>query len=323
MEPIKVSIIVPCYGVEAYLERCIRSLACQSLEEIEILAIDDASPDRCGEMLEEMQKEVGPRMRVFHKENGGLSHTRNYGMERARGEYVAFLDGDDYVDLDLYEQLYLQAKETGADVVAFPVRYEYPDGRDMTVASGIPEFAEGEKLKRVFTSFYPSACNKIYKRSLISESDVCFQNGVWFEDVEWMHRLFPYIRRVASIDSAVLHYVQREGSITSTADPRLFDYIRNFEGILAFYRERGLIGEWEKELEYVSVRYLLATFLKRAAAFEEKEFDRAVTEATGFLNREFPRWRRNPYLWKNGLKGLYLRFFSPRIAGWMRRGQRK
>lgn len=323
MEGIKVSVIVPCYGVEAYLETCIRSLALQSLKEIEILAVDDASPDRCGEMLEELQKEIGARMRVFHKENGGLSDARNFGLARARGEYVAFLDGDDYVDLDLYGRLYEKAVETGADVVAFPVRYEYPDGREKTVSHGFPAFAEGKELKALFTRFYPSACNKIYRRSLLEESGVFFKKGVWFEDVEWSHRLFPYIRSVASLDFACLHYVQREGSITSKADPRLFHYIENFESILSFYREKGLFAAWEKELEYAACRYLLATFLKRAAAFDDGEFHRAVEEATLFLNREFPRWRKNPYLWKNGGKGLYLRIFSPALADLMRRGQRK
>lgn len=323
MEAIKVSVIVPCYGVEAYLEKCIRTLALQSLEEIEIIAVDDASPDGSGEMLERLKGEVGPRLQVFHKENGGLSDTRNYGLARARGEYVAFLDGDDYVDLDLYERAYRRAKETDADAVAFPLSYEYPDGSTKYVSSLVPEIASGEELKRVMTRFHPSACNKIYRRSLLEESGVRFKKGVWFEDVEWSHRLFPYIRTAASLEVACLHYVQREGSITSKADPRLFHYIENFEGILSFYREKGLFAAWEKELEYAACRYLLATFLKRAADFDDGEFHRAVEEAMGFLNREFPRWRKNPYLWKNGGKGLYLRFFSPALAALMRKGMKK
>ena len=318
MEEIKVSVIVPCYKVEAYLEKCIRSLALQSLRELEIIAVDDGSPDRCGALLEDLQKDV-PRLRVFHKENGGLSDARNFGLDKARGKFVAFLDGDDWVDLDLYQVLCDRANETGADLVACPIRYVWEDRESKIVSPGVPPFAEGPALKPVFTRFYPAAWNKLYRRALLEESGVRFKTGAWFEDVEFNHRLFPYLRRIASTDRAAIHYVQRQGSVTARPDARLFDYLTNFESILAFFRERGLLEAWKPELEYAAARYLLATFLKRAGGLDDADFERALDGATAFLKREFPRWRRNPYLWKNGVKGFYLLIFSPGLARWMRK----
>jgi hypothetical protein len=108
--------------------------------------------------------------------------------------------------------------------------------------------------------------------------------------------------------------LQREGSITAKPDLRLFDYLSNFESIYHWFEEKELLPSWEKELEYAACRYLLATFLKRAAGLPKEDYHRGITEALAFLKARFPRWRKNPYFAKNGLKGCYLRFFSPRLA---------
>ncbi len=319
MNPVKVSVIVPCYNVEAYLPRCIGSLARQSLREIEIIAVDDGSPDKSGVLLEQLKEEIGPRMRVFHKENGGLSDARNFGLDRATGEYIAFLDADDWVDLDLYEALYQRAIEKSADAVACPIQYEWEDRPANIVSCGIPSFVEGTQLKQTFTRFYPAVWNKLYKREVLEQSGVRFKKGVWFEDVEFSHRLFPHFQRLASIEMASIHYLQREGSITAKPDLRLFDYLQNFESIISYFQENGFLPQWQKELEYAAARYLLATFLKRAAGLSDSDFDRALHSSLALLQREFPNWKRNPYFLKNGIRGLYLLLFSPSLAKFMRK----
>lgn len=315
----KVSVIVPIYKVEAYLEKCLATLVRQSLEEIEILAVNDGSPDSCGEILERWKKEYPEKIRILEKENGGLSDARNYGLARAKGEYIAFLDGDDYVDLDLYDLLYQKAVETGADAVACNINYVWPDGTNQVVSSGIPAFAEGEEIKGVYPHFYPAVWNKIYRREVLLESGVIFKKGALFEDVEFSHRLFPYFHRIASVEQGLIHYVQREGSITAKPDRRLFDYLGNFESILSFFKERNLFPEWEKEVEYAACRYLLATFLKRAGALSDEEFEEALSRSVAFLEQNFPRRKKNPYLWKNGVRGLYLFLFTPTLARLMRK----
>lgn len=319
MNSVKVSVIVPCYKVEAYLERSIGSLARQSLRELEIIAVDDGSPDKSGVILERLKGEIGPRMQVFHKENGGLSDARNFGLEKATGEYIAFLDADDWADLDLYETLYQKALETGADAVACPIRYVWENKDAKTVSCGIPAFAEGEELKSIFTRFYPAVWNKLYKRELLEKSGVRFKKGVFFEDVEFSHRLFPHFQSLASVEMAAINYLQRDGSITAKPDRRLFDYLLNFESILTYFKENGFFEPWKRELEYASTRYLLATFLKRAAPLSNEDFQVALDSSLSFLDQNFPDRKMNPYLFKSGLKGLYLRFFSREVATWMRK----
>ncbi len=319
MNEIKVSVIVPIYNVAPYLEKCLSSLCRQSLREIEILCVNDGSPDSGDMIIEEFRSLFPDLIKVLNKENGGLSDARNFGLAHASGKYVAFLDGDDYMDLDLLEELYERAEETGADAVACPIRYVWPDGTERVVSSGIPLLAEGDKLKKIFTRFYPAVWNKLYRRDVLSESGVVFKKGFWFEDVEFSHRLFPYFKKVAAVELSCISYVQREGSVTAKADDRLFHYLDNFDTIVAFFRERGLFAQWEKELEYAAARYLLATFLKRATAFETEKFDLAVGESLAFLKKHFPGWKKNPYLLKNGGKGLYLLLFTPTLAKLLRK----
>ena len=317
MDPVKVSVIVPCYNVAPYLSRCLESLEKQTLKEIQILAVNDGSADETHKLLEEWKEKLGERLEVFHKENGGLSDARNFGLARATGEYVAFLDGDDFIDSDLFASLYQRAKETGADITACPVLYQWKT-KAKRVSSRIPAFAEGDEIKKVFTEFYPAVWNKFYLRTFLQETGVLFQKGVFFEDVEFSHRLLPFCRRIASVEGPAVHYVQREGSITASADTKLFDYPKNFATVLSFFKEKNLLPQWEKELEFAAARYLLATFLKRAAKLSFPLHKKAVEDALSFLEENFPQWRKNPYLAKKGLKGVYLRRFHPVFTYLMR-----
>ena len=319
MNHIKISVIVPVYQVEKYLEKCLNTLVRQSLREIEIIAVNDGSRDRSEEILARFQKDFPEKLLVFKKENGGLSDARNFGMDFARGDYITFLDSDDWVDLDLYERMWKKAEETGADAVACPIRYvwEDPNRSPKEISCGIPAYCEGEDCKAVFTRFYPAVWNKIYKRSVLLESGVRFKKGAFFEDVEFSHRLFPYLSSLASIEIASVNYLQREGSITSRPDKRLFDYLTNFESVLAWFREKNLFSPWEKELEYVTCRYLFATFLKRAGGLDPADFESAIEKSFSFVEENFPHRKKNPYYLKNGAKGLYLKFVTPGIARWM------
>jgi len=237
MNEIKLSVIVPVYQVERYLEKCLNTLVRQSLEDIEIIAVNDGSKDNSQAILERFQSQW-KSVSVYQKENGGLSDARNFGMDRARGEYITFLDSDDWVDLDLYQRLWEKAKETGADVVACSISYERENQKTKSVSSGVPAFCQGEELKALFTRFYPAVWNKIYRREIIEKSGVRFKKGVWFEDVEFSHRLFPYLHSCASIELAQVHYRQREGSITWQKDPRLFDYLTNFATVSFTFPKR-------------------------------------------------------------------------------------
>ena len=128
----KVSIIVPVYNVEKYLNRCIQSLLNQTLKDIEIIMVDDGSPDRCPQMCDNYAKKDN-RIKVIHKQNAGLGYARNSGLEIATGEYIAFVDSDDFVNSQMYETLYNNAVSTKADVVYSGFRKEFNKNRFLNV----------------------------------------------------------------------------------------------------------------------------------------------------------------------------------------------
>ena len=306
---IKVSIIVPVYNVYPYLRKCLDSLVNQTLKEIEIIIVNDGSLDNSQEIIDEYKKKY-KNIKAYKKENGGLSSARNTGLKKARGEYIAFVDSDDYVELDMYEKMYKKALEKNFSVVVSDLTYIYPDKKVLASSNILKDIEKEEELKKAMINIYPAAWNKIFNHQLLKESKILFKEGVWFEDVEFLYRLFPYIKSIGVVKEPLYNYLQREGAITRTFDERLFNYITNFNGVLDFYKKNNLYDKYSLELEYAYVRYLYATFMKSALNYNDLDMiNKAYNEATYNVKKNFPNYRKNKYFYKS-LKGIYLLTFN-------------
>ena len=310
---IKVSVIVPVYNVEKYLDKCLKSLVNQTLKEIEIIVVNDGTKDKSQKIIDKYVKKYPKLVKSYIKENGGLSSARNYGLKYAKGEYIAFVDSDDYVEEDMYEKLYNKAIEKDFDMVVCNLKYIY-DTKDVNAYSNInKDILTKEEIKKSMINIYPSAWNKLFNKRLF-KNKVLFKEKVWYEDVEFLYRLYPYINSIGTVDDYLYNYVQRKGAITSTFDERLFHYIDNFNGIVKFYKEKKFFDEYQKELEYCYVRYLYATFIKQASNFKDKKmYEKAVEEAIKNVKENFPNYRKNKYFYKS-LKGIYLLLFNKFIS---------
>ena len=305
----KISVIVPVYNVEEYLRKCLDSLVNQTLKEIEIIIVNDGSTDSSETIIQEYQKKYN-NIKYYKKDNSGLSDTRNMGIKKSCGEYLAFVDSDDAVGTDMYLKMYEKAKSGDFDIVTSDIKYVYKDHEEIVKTAPIKDTAN---IKEAFIDFYPAVCTKIFKRELFIDNDLYFKSGVWFEDVELTYRLLPYVKRIGVIHEAFYEYLQREKSITSTVSPKIYDYINNMNGIVDYYKEKGLYQKYEKELEYAYVRYVYATFIKTCLAYDEDDFLKAVDEAQKNVHKYFPKYRRNKYFYQS-IKGLYLVFFNKNIA---------
>ena len=305
----KVSVIVPVYNVEEYLSKCLSSLVEQTLKDIEIIVINDGSPDDSQIIIDEYQKRF-PNMRVYKKDNSGLSDTRNVGIKYATGEYIAFVDSDDSVRSDMYLKMYEKAKSGDFDIVAGDVKYVYYD-HEMILTTDPKE--DTYDIRKAFINLYPAVCTKIFKRDILVNNNIYFKSGVWYEDVEFMYRLLPYIKKIGVIHEPFYEYLQREKSITSTVSPKIYDYIHNMNGILDYYREKGLYEKYKNELEYAYVRYIYATFIKTCLGYDKTNYLKAVNDAIKNVKEHFPKYRRNKYFYKS-IKGLYLVLFNKMIA---------
>lgn len=302
------SIIVPVYNVEDYLEKCIDSLVNQTLcsSKYEIIIVNDGSPDGSQDIIDRFAKEY-PNIIALKKANGGLSDARNCGLDRAKGDYIAFVDSDDYVDSRMYEAMLKKAKEHDFDMVVCDFKEIY-DNREVQGSSRVKtDLLTRDDVRHAMLDFYPSAWNKIYKKELFE--NIRYKKGVWFEDVECLYRMFPKIRSVGVIKETFYFYMQRVGSISKSADSRIFHYIDNWEGIVEYYESNGYMKEYKKELEFCYVRYLYATFIKACLKCDKKTYKHAVDIAIKEVKRHFGYYRLNSYFYSS-LKGIYCVFFN-------------
>lgn len=207
-----VSIIVPVYKVEPYLDRCVSSLVNQTWPGLEIILVDDGSPDRCGQMCDAWG-ERDPRIRVIHKKNGGLSDARNAGLEAVTGAYVIFIDSDDWVTPDFVEVLYTAMTETGAQITECGVIRTYGQEDIPSVEITAPrEYNTEEALGQLMRDgdFHQYVWNKLYQRELIT---ALFAVGKTNEDEFWTYQIFGNAKKIVKIQNPMYYYYQRPDSI--------------------------------------------------------------------------------------------------------------
>lgn len=245
-----VSVIIPVYNVKKYLKRCVNSVLGQSYKNLEIILIDDGSLDGCGEICDEYAKR-DDRIRVIHKENGGLSDARNTGLAVCRGMYLTFIDGDDYVSEAFVQRLYEKLKMNNADVSVCTEEYVTIDenGRSQKLKRPFKNIGE-DRLMNSFDTlecalrqrlFDFSACIKLYKSEIFKE--IRFPVGFFCEDQGTIYKAFLKSSRIIFFPDRLYFYVQRQGSILHdvSSAKRYWDGIQMIEkqreGILAVYPE--------------------------------------------------------------------------------------
>lgn len=288
---LKVSVIVPIYNVEKYLEKCINSLLSQTLEDIQIILVNDGSKDNSGNIAKEYEKNNKDRVIYVEKENGGLSDARNYGLKYATGDFIAFLDSDDYIEKNAYEEMYNKAIEENADYVECDFIWEFPN--KIRVDKQYPYKNKKEMLSFVRVV----AWNKLIKRQLIIDNNLEFPKGLRYEDVEFTYKLIPFINKFAYVDKPFIHYVQRKGSIANVQNERTAEIFTVLDNVIEFYKKNNIYEKYRDELEYNYARYLLCSSLKRMCKIKDKTIrKKLLTESWKRLNLNFPNWKENVIL---------------------------
>jgi glycosyltransferase involved in cell wall biosynthesis len=255
----KVSLVVPIYKVEKYLPRCVDSIIKQTYSNIEVILVDDGSPDNCGKMADQYA-EKDPRIQAVHKENGGLSDARNYGMQYVTGEYTLFVDSDDWLDSKMIEELVNKSLEYQADVVQSAFYYAYDDyllfdnryysKNEPPIVldnkSLMAELVINERVKNF-------AWGKLYRTEMIQ--DLPFEKGVLFEDVFWAHHVMQRVNKYVLLHEPLFYYYQRDDSIVSTYT------LRNLDMIKGLKQRHRFIEKHYKDLMYESFKVILKTNL--------------------------------------------------------------
>jgi len=210
---VKLSIIVPVYRTEATLDRCLQSIVSQSFADLEVILVDDGSPDNCPQLCDEWARR-DTRISVVHRENGGLSAARNTGIDRARGDYLTFVDSDDFLAADTLSLVMGQLGDN--DIVEYPIWCFYGAPHESLLRFDERSYSDaadywlrGEAYRHAY------ACNKVFRRQLFD--DVRFPVGRVFEDVYTLPRLLRHARRITTISQGLYYYCWNSRSITATA----------------------------------------------------------------------------------------------------------
>lgn len=214
MKEALISVIVPVYKVDKYLDRCIESIVGQTYSSLEIILVDDGSPDQSPAMCDDWAKKDN-RIRVLHKKNGGLSDARNVGLAAATGELIGFIDSDDWIEKSFFECLYQAMIETGADVAECATAYDTEDGTLIRIRKEAPAslLERKETLRRLILEdgVYQTVWNKLYRREIVRE--VAFVLGKCNEDDFWTYQVLDRGKKLAIVEAPLYHYLQRDTSI--------------------------------------------------------------------------------------------------------------
>ncbi len=312
----KTSVIVPVYNVEGFLEKCARSVLAQTEKDFELLLIDDGSTDSSGSLCQGIAA-ADPRVRVVHQENQGLGGARNTGIAQAQGEWLLFVDSDDWLAPDVLEKALAGAEKARAELAVFPFATVDMEGKELAVFDdGLPKgigLTLEENPDMLLLS--PCAWNKLYSARLFRETGVRYPPRVWYEDIRTTLKLLPHGGRVVFLENTGYYYLQRPGSIMNSMQlDRNREIMEAFDDLLGWYREQGLFEKYRGELEYLTVLHVFLTASARVLRADQKH--PLLREFREYTRELFPDYRQNPYLGRLGKKRrLLLALLERRMYG--------
>ena len=309
----KLSIIVAVYNLEEYLPRCLDALVKQTLQEIEIICVDDGSTDSAPQIVDEYAHKYPNKVKVFHKSNGGEFTTRNYGLEKATGEYVTFVDTDDYVEKTWAEKLYNIAKENDADMAV--CGFERIDlNTNKVVSQNMTNFTRGNKIisgKDDFVLFInPAPWNKIYKREKVK--DLRFLPFRGFNDAMFLASCYTRMEKIAFEPEVLYHYYLRYDSQIHTVNKQDVENLKKYLlEVKKLYIQTNKYEEMKYILDTFAFLHLGTSVMYRVSYDQTVDMKEMLKETIKYLDDNFKNWRKSPFLTfkyslKKGFKHLAL-----------------
>lgn len=298
MKKIKLSIIVPCYKVEKYLPRCLDSLVNQTLKDIEIICINDGSPDNCINILKNYKEKYENKIVIIDKENEGVWRGRKDGVKKAKGEFIGFVDSDDYVALDYAEKLYNAAISKNADIsVCGFDRIDLDTGKLYSREMCKPESKEiiVSKNPGDMLELNGAPWNKIYKAELLKKMHDMVNVPRVLDDMMFLQLIYINANKIVFIPDSLVFYMVRKDSIINTvkkdAIKPTYESMKEVRDL--YYNERPELIDY---IDSCAFLHLGVSLMYRMSEDKTLDFKRALKENKMFLNTNFPRWKKSKYI---------------------------
>lgn len=292
----KFSVVIPVYNVEEYLEKCVESVLAQHCDDYEMILVDDGSTDGSGALCDTLAARKPEYIRVIHKPNGGLGDARNVGLEHAQGDYIVFIDSDDYIDETMLQELSEQVDKTHADIITFGFRTDNNGDTSAVFLDPLPEncIFTLESMPRLLLAL-PNAWNRIYTRKLFIETGIRYPGRVWYEDIRTTTKLFAKAESVVCVQRPYYYYVVRENSITRNKNiARNHEIVDAFDDLLGWYKHNGLFEKYRDELCRLAIDHLFLAASVRVLMADPKH--PLLKEFNQYMYRYFPNFETNRYI---------------------------
>ena len=296
MSEIKVSIVVPIYNLEKYVPRCLDALVNQTLEDIEILCVDDGSKDSAGQIIEDYKKRYPNKVKTFHKENGGEWSARTYGLKKAVGEYVGFIDSDDVPEVTWAEKLYNAAKENDADIAFSGYdRVDLDTGK--TVSVEMTQYGTMNKEVDWNDDFIvyanPSLWNKLYRREIVKDSEFLPFRGC--NDTLFLIRAYmDGAKKLTFIPDVLYHYYLRSSSQIHSLNLKDIENLKKYLLVIKDYSKKiGKYDEYKDTLSTMAFLHLGISWAFMLSYDKSVKLRKELKNITEYLNKNFPEWRNS------------------------------
>ncbi len=290
----KVSVIVPAYNVEKYIDRCVESLLKQTLEDIEFIIINDGSTDNT---LKKISKYLSnDKIRLYDRSNHGIGSTRNYGLNLAHGEYIGFVDSDDYIEPDMFEKLYNKAKQDNLDMVICDYYKNFEETNksviDIIGDMDVKKIYNLKDNSYLFNQINLSPWNKLYKKDLINLSIENFSETLKYEDVPFVVRMLVTSSSIGKVNTPLYHYVIHKNSETTVMNEKVFDLFEIFDILLREHSNKEYIKD---ELNYLIVQRLSDYNIQQRNQKNRKIRNKFIDESFLYLEKNIPNYKNNIY----------------------------
>ena len=290
----KFSLIVPIYKIEAYLPKCIDSVLAQRNQDYELLLIDDGSPDGSGKIIDDYAARFPDKICAIHQPNGGAGAARNHGISLSRGEYLLFVDGDDYLDDTLLSDLAVEIEKTHADLYLFGAHVERDGVKngELHELIGIGKLCNAKTDPKLFFGIM-APWNRAYKKELFANID--FASKVWYEDIRIVTKVNALAKSVVRLPKPYYHYLQREGSAMNNKNSeRNVEILYAFDDILSWFQAQNLWESYREEITFLALQHIFIAATVRVLLIDRKHH--LIQDFRAYMQKHFPNFHRNKYL---------------------------
>lgn len=291
-----VSVIIPVYNSELYLRKCLDSIVNQTLSQVEAIVVNDGSTDNSLKIAKEYEKIYPNKVKVYSVPNGGQGIARNFGVSKAKGEFIAFVDSDDYVDLKMYETLVNCARNNHSDLVICPYSRVDEEGNVL--------HHEMQRVEHSIISMNSGPTNKLFKKNIWIENDVKFSENLWYEDLEATLKYVFNCKKIDWIDDTPLYYyVQRSNSSINLYDVRVNDIFKVIDNIYEYVCQRNLLEANYEEIEYHFIMHLVFGHLSRCVGEKSLiKIHQHIKYTKLYIQHKFPNYYKNKYFKLQNIK---------------------